>query len=118
LTHPNPGRCEPPPPPSNIVCSLRFDEPEEIEVGNEYTLVWFACNPDFGDTVEITPTIIAALGQVDHIEPGENCIDGQNADYTAPDDPGEETLTLDIEWPDSSTCRFVFTFTVVDENGD
>lgn len=118
LTHPNPGRCEPPPPPSEIVCSIGFDEPETVYVGEEYTLVWYGCNPDYDDTVMLSPVIGAALGELFELEDGENCVAGHNVDYVAPDDPGDEVITMDIAWPDTSTCQSVLSFPVVEENGD
>lgn len=115
LTHKNPGRCEPPPPPGDIVCSVILDSEDPVEVGDDATLIWGACNPVYDDTLVLLPSLSADIGEITQINSGENCIEGHNAEYQAPEDPGEETITMDVEWPDGSECQSVLSFPVVPE---
>lgn len=116
LTHPNPGRCEPPPPPSNIACNVFLDEDPPIEVGEEASIGWDACNTDYDDTLILEPTIEAAIGEIEDVEGAENCIMGHEAFYQAPDDPGLETLTLNVSWPDGSSCQSQCSFLITEED--
>lgn len=115
LTHPNPGRCEPPPPPGNISCSLTPQWEGSIEVEEQDTINWYACNTDYDDTLMLEPEVTVLLGEPPNVEEHENCTEGANIDYEAPSDPGVEVVTLFVEWPDGSSCQAQCSFLVVEE---
>lgn len=115
---PNPGRCHPPPPPSEITCSVGLAEPPPYEVGEEISLEWFACNPAFPEPLILAPTMEAVIGEVTDVEDAENCTGPNDAFYEAPDEPGEETITMNVSWPDSSTCQSVLNFSITEEEED
>lgn len=116
----NPGRCEPPPPPSDITCSVAKDEPTPIYTGEEFTFVWSACNPALSELPLLLPVVNALFGTIGNIDESENCSEGANIEYEAPDDPITDTITATFTWPDDSTCIAEVTFDVTeeDENGD
>lgn len=115
----NPGRCEPPPPPSEITCGLlNRDEPPHL-TGETTDLTWGACNPDFDPTPNLVPEVTTVIGEVLDVEPGENCTDGNEVIIENPDEPGTETVTATFTWPDSSTCVARVSYEVTEEeNGN
>lgn len=115
LTHPNPGRCEPPFPPLLITCNVFLAEEGPYYTGEEISLGWDACNPDFPEPLILSPEMTAVIGEIVDVEDAENCSGENDAFYEAPDDPGIEVITMTVTWPDSSTCQSVLTFPVIEE---
>ncbi len=115
---PRTGRCPPPPPETEITCSLAKDEPLPIYTGEEFTLLWAACNPALPPTPQITPEVTAILGTIGNVESGENCTSDNDIIYHAPDDPGTDTITMTVTFSDSTTCLSILTLDITEEEED
>lgn len=120
VTPKNPGRCEPDPEPPRYSCGLKHDDfPNPIYTGEEEHFSWRGCNTGGPKSEILTPICIAKLGEITDIESAENCTEGNTIEYTAPDDPGDETIWFIIIWDDHGSCSVVLNFRVDDEpNGD
>jgi hypothetical protein len=112
---PRSGRCPPPPPPTVITCSILHQDPGPYYTGEEYQLNMLACNTTYGSAQLLTPSIETVIGEITEQEDITNCGAGDEAIYQAPDDPGTETITITITWPDSSICISILTFDVLEE---
>lgn len=87
-------------------------------VAEEYLIDMRACNTAYPLDLQIDPMITADLGEITEHELIDNCGEPAEALYTAPDDPGTETITLTVTWPDASSCESILQIEIEEENGE
>ncbi len=119
LTHPNPGRCEPPPPEDFPRSCVATPSDFTINVEEQEPVEWHACSPHLPDAEALTFDITAVFGVItpgDH--EGDNCSDDEQIEYEAPGDPGTDTITCVCTFSDAGTVNGTANVTIEEENGD
>ncbi len=113
----NPGRCEPPP---QGTYACYFTPPSiVIVVGDGDSLAVSACATHLPTSEEVNAEVSALLGEIGSPETEvDNCDAAGEYPYTAPDDPGEDTVTCTCLFSDGGSVVQTLIATVIEEEED